>query len=177
MDSVAVTTRQLGLKWDTGRVSALEKGQVSPTLPTLLVLCMALSEVTQSEVGLVDLVRFEGDVQITGKVALTGDVVARALSGERADLRRTEAEEFDQVVHEIAVRQAGGEAEQRAAQSLGLSGKRFRQLAQTLWGLPFAEERDARAGADANAQKRGRVARQLKEEMKAALEGRSLGDD
>lgn len=178
-----ITTEQLaqyavhfGLKWSDSRVSAMERGKVSPTLPTLLALCMALSAATQKEVGLPDLAQGDSEVKITDRVTLSAQALVDALSGTPADLRATEDERFEQALRSMAVRQAGGEAEQRAAQSLGITGRRFKELAAELWGRPFAEERDARAGTDANAQKRGRVARQLKAEMQAALEDRVRGN-
>ena len=172
-DEVAVAARSTGLKWGTGRVSELESGKVSPTLPTLIALCMALSDVSRRPVALADVVWHDGPVKINEALTIDGSDLTDALRGEPADWRR---EGTADALLAMAVRQAGGEAEQRAAQSLGITGRRFKELAAELWGRPFAEERDARAGADANAQKRGRVARQLKAEMQAALEDRVRGN-
>ncbi|UPW02862.1 hypothetical protein M1C57_14235 [Rhodococcus pyridinivorans] len=174
IEEIALAARTVGLKWNSGRVYELENGRVSPTLPTLLALCMALSDATKKPVSLVDLVYYSGPVQVNDRVMLDGSVLADALRGEPADFR---SDSLSDMWHAMAVKQAGGETEQRAAQSLGISGGRFKALALELWGRPFAEERDARAGEGANAQKRGRVARQLKDEMRIALEGRRNGDD
>jgi hypothetical protein len=38
-----------------------------------------------------------------------------------------------------------------------------------LWGRTFVAERDRRAGPDVNAQRRGRISRQLKAELQKAL--------
>lgn len=172
-EEVAVAARSAGLKWGTGRVSELESGKVSPTLPTLIALCMALSDVSRRPVALADVVLHNGPVKINESLTIDGSDLAGALRGEPADWRR---ESTADALLAMAVRQAGGEAEQRAAQSLGITGGRFQSLAAELWGRSFAEERDARAGADANAQKRGRIARQLKAEMQAALKDRVRGD-
>ena len=40
------------------------------------------------------------------------------------------------------------------------------------WRKSYSAERDQRAGAGANAQKKGRVARELKAELKAVLDGK-----
>jgi hypothetical protein len=45
---------------------------------------------------------------------------------------------------------------------------------QALWGRSFTDERDHRAGPDANPEKRGRVSRDLKSELHEAVND---GDD
>lgn len=63
-----------------------------------------------------------------------------------------------------------GLAEDRAATALGVSREQLSELSFLLWhGRTFSEERDRRAGADANPQKRGRVARELRAELAEAL--------
>ncbi|PPJ24154.1 hypothetical protein C5E45_28320 [Nocardia nova] len=171
LEDISEAAREYGLKWDTSRVSALERGEVSPNLTTLLALSMALSYVTQAPIGLTDLVAHEGDIRITPKVVLPAEYVAAAVSGEPADQRGSELESS---VLAAAIRQAGGLAEQRAAQSLGITGGRFASLCLELWGHAFVAERDRRAGPDANAQRRGQVTREMKAELRQAL---SHGDN
>jgi len=62
-----------------------------------------------------------------------------------------------------------GEAEARIAKGLGISALRMRLESAYLWGNSFSAERDRRAGPDANAQKRGRVSRELKAELRASI--------
>jgi hypothetical protein len=38
-----------------------------------------------------------------------------------------------------------------------------------VWGRTFSEERDRRAGGEANAQKRGRVTREMKAELEQVI--------
>ena len=64
-----------------------------------------------------------------------------------------------------------GEPEQRLARDLGLDRERLAAEMAALWRRSFHAERDRRAGADANAQKKGRVARKLKAELKTVLDG------
>ena len=171
LDDVAVRARALGLRWNSGRVSDLERGRISPTIPTLLLLSMALADLTGEPVRVADLVQHEGDVMLTPTTSLPGSQVVGALSGEparRGDARSSHSRAA--LVLSIATEQAGGESEQRVAQSLGIAGKQFRELSQELWGRPFAAERDSRAGEGASPQKRGRVARTLKKEMEQHLE-------
>lgn len=61
-----------------------------------------------------------------------------------------------------------GEVDERAARALGMSVAELSRVAKRLWGKTFSAERDARAGSDANAQKRGWVTRAMLEEVRAA---------
>ncbi|WP_148222493.1 helix-turn-helix domain-containing protein [Rhodococcus opacus] len=169
LDTVAQYAREAGLKWSTGKVGDLESGRVSPTLPTLLSVCIALSAATRAPVALSDLVQCDGAVQINERLVMDGSDLVGALQGKPADQEPPEGASAAELMLAMAIRQAGGEAEQRAAQSLGITGRRFAELSHELWGRSFAEERDSRAGTGANAQKRGRVARDLKAELKARL--------
>jgi len=73
------------------------------------------------------------------------------------------------------VRQRSGLTEDRVARRLEVSRDRLAATSFRLWdGRTFGEERDRRAGSDANAQKRGRVTRELRAELEEAL---ADGDD
>ena len=61
------------------------------------------------------------------------------------------------------------EADYRMAQSVGIAKEMAAAEMQALWGRSFTAERDHRAGPDANPQKRGRVSRELKAELRAAV--------
>lgn len=68
------------------------------------------------------------------------------------------------------MRQRSGLAEDRLAQRLGISRDRLAAVSFKRWqGSTFSEERDRRAGADANQQKRGRISRELRAELEEAL--------
>lgn len=62
-----------------------------------------------------------------------------------------------------------GAAEDRVRRELDISAYALALLAVGLWGQSFADERDERAGADANVQKRGQVTRRMKEELDRAI--------
>lgn len=67
-------------------------------------------------------------------------------------------------------RQRSGADEDEIAQQLSISGDRLAAASFRLWeGRTFSEERDRRAGPDANQQKRGRVSRELRAELEKAL--------
>ena len=59
--------------------------------------------------------------------------------------------------------------EQRVAKRLGISDYVLAAASLSLWRQSFSDERDDRAGPDANAQRRGRVARELQAELREAL--------
>jgi len=59
--------------------------------------------------------------------------------------------------------------EHRLAKRLGISPARLAHVSFQLWQSTFTEERDRRAGPDANQQKRGHVSRALRAELEKAL--------
>ena len=100
-----------------------------------------------------------------GFVALNDDVTLAA--DDLAGIGR--GQPFPLQYYEDTVLARSGLAEQRLAKSLGVSGSRLADLSSQLWGKTFSEERDHRAGPDANQQKRGQVSRQLRAELEKAL--------
>lgn len=196
---VAKAARFYGLAWTTGRASAFEAGRVSPTLPTLLAVANTLGDLTEGPVRLADLFAGEGRVEITetltldlAKVreALTGapvtstagdrpggvdEVVAAAIRaaermgedlGEvRPNATRAEAERASRLLADFA------DADFKAAKSLGVGRLAAALGMSELWGKTFVAERDQRAGINANAQRKGRVARELKDELRGWISG------
>lgn len=188
IDDVAREARQLGLKWNSGRISDLERGRVSPTLSTLYVLANALSRATGRDVSLADLVRTPGYVRLNDHLVIRGTALVSALSGEAALLddadRYLDAREVAEAIRATTPSEriaftnelrATSEAEQKLARALGVSLADLLKTTRQLWdGRSLTEERDRRAGPDANAQKRGRVSRELKAELRERLHD---GDD
>ncbi|WP_141564346.1 hypothetical protein [Mycolicibacterium palauense] len=66
---------------------------------------------------------------------------------------------------------AYGETEERAARSLGVDKPALATAMAQLWGRTLSAQRDHLAGPDATPQKRGRVARQLKTDLRRVLDG------
>lgn len=62
-----------------------------------------------------------------------------------------------------------GLTEDRLARRLGIERDRLADLSYLLWQRTFSEERDRRAGADANQQKKGRISREMRTELKKEL--------
>jgi hypothetical protein len=229
LELVARAAKSAGLNWGTGRIADLEAGRVSPTLPTLLQLCIAFSDLLDRPIGLADffdgdglvslnastLVRL-GDLRATlrGKrvghdapigphidelIAKLGDELVAKLGMDdddrRAemvtDLRRHQREgprvPYSTMMHPRVreVKRSFLEADYRLIASLRLDipgdpgGFDHAAVAmEKLWGRSFSEERDQRGGPGANAQKRGRISRELKADLKAELkEAINGGDD
>ena len=197
IELVARAARSAGLNWGTGRIADLEAGRVSPTLPTLLMLCLAFSDLLDRPMTLADLLAGDGPVALNasttvdladlraalggqavgGGVPPVGPIMARlgadmdALPDVRATVReRLATEPFGhmRLIHPRArkVRDSFLEADYRMAASLGLDLDRAAELMHALWKRSFSDERDRRGGPGANPQKRGRISRQLKAELK-----------
>lgn len=143
-------------------------------------------------------------VIVTDELDPTGEVLAAILRGERpwdsltvreigryaeTDVNSVIRHAFEDLSAEFArypqfsdvglaelgaVSDRHGLDEQRVAKRLGVSGLALAAASVKLWGQSFADERDSRAGADANAQRRGRVSRELQAELREAL---THGDD
>lgn len=70
--------------------------------------------------------------------------------------------------------QRSGLTERRLAKQLGMNDQELAATSFSLWKSTFSEERDRRAGPDANQQKKGRISRELRAELGKAL---ADGDD
>lgn len=78
----------------------------------------------------------------------------------------------------MKIQRQSGLDEDRLAKRLNISADLLAAASWQLWQRPFSEERDQRAGPDANAQRRGRLSRVLQAELSAELERVSAdGDD
>ena len=76
----------------------------------------------------------------------------------------------------LQVERQSGEAELKMARALGVDRWLVDLASAARWGRTLAAERDDRAGTDANAQKRGRITRELKAELEATLRAVLDGD-
>ena len=185
-DDVAKAARRYGLNWGTGRISDLEHGRVSPTLPTLAALALALSDVRDANVTLGDLIESNETIALTTALNVTSGQLRRFLGGgdmfdfalpspgdAMAELRDQWPVRLQRVTAGALMRLLSdyGEPEERLARDFGLDRERLAAEMAALWRRSFHAERDRRAGADANAQKKGRVARELKAELRTVLDG------
>jgi hypothetical protein len=205
LELVARAARAAGLNWGTGRIADLEAGRVSPTLPTLFLLCVAFSDLLDRPVSLADLLAGDGLVTLSAEATVKLADLRAALAGqpigippigpllddpiaaeamkrggiEVSDLRASVRKQLAADPHAglslrprvAKVRNSFLEADYRMAGSLGLDVNRAAEVMHTLWGRSFSDERDRRGGPDANPQKRGRISRELKAELKEATDG------
>ena len=192
--------------WGTGRVSDLEHGKVSPTLSTLIALSLALGDVHGQPIRLAELVEHDGMVALTGELVVTSEALSRFVAGDEVQLlvddvppeavpdvdwehalvdeprRRREIlkllPELGKVEMPVMlqVERQSGEAELKMARALGVDRWLVDLASAARWGRTLAAERDDRAGTDANAQKRGRITRELKAELEATLRAVLDGD-
>jgi len=196
-EDVAREVRNLGLNWGTARVSALESGQVAPSLPTVFALVHALTTITGSTVTVPMLLNSDAYVEV-GSVGIRSSTFGEVFNGTPRTLRvkdfadaseriKRAHSQFDKNRADIAalperlqsidlgkfatVEAAAGDAERKLASSLGVPKSHVLAAITYLWDGPFIDERDRRAGPDANAQRRGIVSRSMKSEIEGVLHG------
>lgn len=197
---VAEAAKKTGLPWSSGRVGDFESGRIAPSLPTLIAVAGALSRVTQAKaVGLPDLFAVDGKIRINDVLTLDShrlrdllrggdfqvlvkdlteqDVWQQKLDDARKEFyRRLRAipDELRPPIPQIAdVRKAFVEGDERFLRSLGVDKFTGAAAMASAWGKTFVQQRDDLAGPNANAQRKGIVARQLKSELRTVLDGYS----
>ena len=192
IDDVARAARRHGANWGPNRVWDIEHGKVPPTVPTLIALALALGDVHGREFTLADLMASDESVTLLDDLTVTSDelagflrggvvvvdekqLMAEALRSIRATLKSQDdwPPRCKRIKHGllVAVLRDYGEAEEYLARDLGLDRDRLVAEMCALWGRSFHAERDAIAGEGVTKQKRGRVSRTLKAELKAVLDG------
>ena len=199
LDQVSLAARRRGLKWSESRVADFEAGRAAPNLATLLAVCLALNDAGCPEANLPGLVKYVSPIKINDSLDLLDADIVRLLAGEPANgpepmepvvgdpanalgWKRTPFERkiFHRYEAELTkssrIARTAGATEDRIRKALGISPLLLAHLSTALWGSSFSEERDRRAGAAANAQKRGRVSRELQAELQSAIEGVSRGN-
>lgn len=187
-EEVAKAVSARGLNWVTSRVSELEMGRIAPTLSTLLVLSAAFSDLLGEPITLADWFAGDEQVELTESVHVPLALVRAALSGvavslpapsvsmAQVQLQEYLAQRKDQspispghLKKLAAIWDQFGGAEDRAAKTLGVDRGTLCELMLDLWGTTLSAKRDQLAGPAANAQKRGRIARDLKDQLREAI--------
>jgi transcriptional regulator with XRE-family HTH domain len=192
-DDLARYARNVGLRWTASKVGDFEKGRRAPTFATVLLVSLALHSAAQiaarrggREVSttLSELVRSKEEVALNDDVALAADLVSAACRGQPWDLWSStepgaEAESSLRLYREMwgddalappeRVLLRSGLSEDRLARQLGIERVRLADISYLLWQSTFSEERDRRAGPEANQQKKGRISRKLRAQLEEAL--------
>ena len=208
-DEVARLARFYGLSWRRSTVASIESGERSLSAAELLVLPTILAGAHVDQNALPELLNFQcwmTETLVYKPKAFT-ELLGGGLPNSRSmgtpaafDAARAHVELLSEVVdlvtrhipitepsgggpdHVPAViaRAAGGDAEQKAARSLGLSATELAVIAVRLWGCGLTEEREKRlaaagtepASAGSRRAYRGRVTRVLLDEIRAYLDQR-----
>lgn len=194
--------RKYGLSWSRSRVGDIENGRGSATVEVLVVLCAALADLTGQRLSPAMLLDTARPVQIGPRYLVAPGALPALFRGEAADLdplgsdhqAGPDEDELSQSFRafaelQLAVGDAKGRvseddarrafsaaalADERAATKLGLSRAQLVGYSLRLWGRLLSEESAARAGEGTTPQKRGRITRELLQEIEDA---RSHGDD
>ena len=194
LDDVASGGRAIGLKWTTARIVELEKGQRVLSVANLVSLALVLSEVAQTEVRLGDLVKGRYLVEVSPSISLYGEEAGALFEGSPGLLKgavltlpetyQADSESVlryipDATADEILeVSMAGPDlSEERVARSLEVGVHALRVLAHRLWGRGLSEERNSRVEEGSSPQARGRVTRQLVDELRTGLAEVHRGND
>lgn len=150
---MAEALTQLGLRWSTTRYAQLEAGEVTITVPVLLLLAAAFGRIRPgvrlSDLLAVDDTEGEEWVELTPECAAPAEAVARILAeGSPPEELARHAIVREQVP---APEQEGAEdgythADWRVARQLGLGKAAMLALSRELWGRSLTQERDRRLG-------------------------------
>ena len=185
-NELAKYARGSGLRWTTTSiVRDFESGRSAPTFATVLTVCRALSYATGQDVTLADLLRPpEGveKIQLNDKFVVDAAKVLAVALGEpwpTLDESDETASLYSELLSQTSttkrrddlarIQARSGLDEQRLAKRINISAQDLAEVSLRMWGRSFSDERDHRAGTDANQQKRGRVSRELQTELQKAL--------
>ena len=197
-DELAKAARQVGLKWTPSKVRDFESGRSAPTFATVLALTVALDNVTEVKISaaatstgvemaislnpayqpvrLADLVSgAEGwwwaapasGVTVTEDFRPSAELLVDFCSGGTWPV--VARHDFPGAARLGCESDSGGLTEHRVAATLGIDTEQLGARSLQLWNTTFSSERDRRAGPDANAQRKGRITRQLKAELEKVL--------
>ena len=176
LDRLALAARFCGLPWSTGRLGDFEAGKIPANLETVYAITGALAQVVGHQVHLADLLAGSEPVAINAKLTVTATALAAAMTGAPvrvetpalADLGATLAK-FTGPKLTAALLAQFRESDTRMCRNIDVTPAQGAQAMADLWQRTFTAERDQRAGADANAQRRGQISRQLKAELQEAI--------
>jgi hypothetical protein len=188
----------LGLDWTSATVAGIETARRHVSAVELLLLPFVLeSDAPEVPAELGDLLADLGDdVALTAQASTSGQALALIARGQMMDSFASDSwdvpmsREIDAAMKMLTHRaehylrrypkldladlipaggEASGEAERKAGYRLGASPLDVAMAARSLWGRSLSDERDARAKPGASPQARGRITRQLLDELKPVL--------
>jgi hypothetical protein len=195
-EDLAAQARKWGLEWTSATVAAIETARRHVSAVELLLLPLVLAS-DEGPAELADLLADLGDeVALTPEASTSGQALALIARGQLRDSLASDSWDVpiyrivDAAIEAVAVwvdrymsrypklqpsdlikadGEASGEAERKAGYRLGASPLDVAIAARSLWGRSLSDERDARAKPGASPQARGRITRQLFDELKPVL--------
>jgi hypothetical protein len=189
---LARNAKAWGLPWTTGTVANVESGRAAPSLANIYLLVLALEDMLDRRVHPVELFEGSGVVKVAGRehelrlirTLLSDRPIDRpkpdtsAVNAWMDHVEKTWPKWLQKVPYKRFhdTKAAMTEADLRIGKSLALVGEdglvdedRTAAVMAAKWGHPLSVERDRHAPPEANAQVRGRISRQLKEDLRKAL--------
>lgn len=193
MADLAAIASQYGEVWDAGSIGKIESGKYKATIQLLGILSMSLSELTRTDIRINELLKSGRAVNINELVVALPDelldfladrtrftgrkLVSPSTNFEAAlEIEFRDHPEPIEIEPAARVYQALTPGDRRIAREMSLSVEALAVWCQLLWRRTFTAERDSRAGATASAQKRGRVSRELKQELREFIGRYGHGD-
>lgn len=177
-DQLAREVTALGFPWSYLRAAAFERGDVTPSLATYLIVCAALDRLAQpgSRVTLAELVVSDTPIQLADGVVIDGDGVRAALAGTPpatvfAERSITPPRFAVAGLSEAEVTASAGyaRADAQTAAVFGIDRASMVKACADLWGRSLTAERDGRAGEAASRRQLGIITVQLRDELSAYL--------
>jgi transcriptional regulator with XRE-family HTH domain len=196
LDTLAASSPLL---MSTGRIGNIESARsATTTLESLIAMAIALSRTTAEPVTLVDLLDGEGQVSLGDQFTIELSTLQAVLRGQPVPILDAENDrKLGEVMTEasrmaitrlpewtrlpqsvrrnldphgwLRVKMTLRESDTRMCKAIGVDRELGAALMTQLWGKPFSEERDHRAGSDTNAQHKGQISRQLKADLEKAI--------
>jgi hypothetical protein len=163
-DDLARAAQRAGLKWDAGRIAHLEQGRVSASLPNLIGTAAALAEVSGRAIAVSDLMPLDAQVELAPGRNMRSAALRAVLSGQPV--------EPPPVIGNITdprLEPGWGKVDDRLVKELDTLPELIRIATRELYNRTATQERDARAGEGATAQRRGRVTRVILDEVAAQV--------
>ena len=177
---IAEALTQLGLRWSPTRYAQLEAGEVTITIPVLVLLAAAFDTLSRTDTQVADLLHGDSGemVELTAHCSAPAAEVVKVLTA------RIPANELGQYVvvpeQEPTPTRAGDgyiHADWRVARQLGLRKAEMLTLSRELWGHSLSQERDRRLGDRPTALvERSRVTAELREQLQGEVERRRRRD-
>jgi transcriptional regulator with XRE-family HTH domain len=184
LDQVSIAAQVRGLHWSESRVADFESGRVAPNLTTLIAVVLALQDAGCAGATFPELLVSEAPIQVNDSLLMSDKQLVNLIfrwpvtSPETITAAvKASWEHFEASVLPTLLTTPSGATEERTWKALDISETELADWSARLWNRTFPEERDRRAGAGANAQKRGQISRQMRKELQAAIEVATHGDD